>query len=469
MVKCFYMSKLYAKGIVQKAENGEISVVVTTEGVDRSGESIPLDSWDLSNFQKSPRMFVDHDYSVRSITGIWKNPRIEGGALKMTPVFHEITDLAKATKSMVEQGFLDTTSVGFMRTKDKKGVVKNELLEVSWVGVPCNPDARVEHLMVKDIGKDEENAIEEFVKTAVPVHETPKMDEGVEWDGNKAEANIRAWASSDGSGAPETMDWEKYSKGFAWYDEANKETFGAYKLPHHDIVNGELEVNWSGVAAAMGALMGARGGVEIPDTDMQGVYNHLAEHYKQFDKEPPEMRSAEKGMIDDAIENHEMLCEQKVKYLEAMFNAFYKFCDAFMLDTVQVAQVVQMTDELCVSLKTIAETDLSGIESDDGEMMMEGMKNMQKRLFAKSGRVLSNKNRAIIQASLDAMSEATVALTDLMSATETEKGGDPEQEKSNVPEDDLKALDEIAARKRVIKLVATQLGEALNQLKMPRK
>jgi len=44
------------------------------------------------------------------------------------------------------------------------------------------------------------------------------------------------------------------------------------------------------VYAAMAALLGARGGVILPSADKQGVYNHLASHYKQFDKEVPELK-----------------------------------------------------------------------------------------------------------------------------------------------------------------------------------
>ena len=38
----------------------------------------------------------------------------------------------------------------------------------------------------------------------------------------------------------------------------------------------------------MAALMGARGGVDIPTQDRRAVYNHLARHYRQFKREPPE-------------------------------------------------------------------------------------------------------------------------------------------------------------------------------------
>lgn len=70
-----------------------------------------------------------------------------------------------------------------------------------------------------------------------------------------------------------------------WFDSKNSDVKSAYKLPHHKASN--FYVVWNGVTAAMGALLGARGGVDLPSGDRRGVYNHLAKHYKQFDKEPP--------------------------------------------------------------------------------------------------------------------------------------------------------------------------------------
>jgi hypothetical protein len=74
-----------------------------------------------------------------------------------------------------------------------------------------------------------------------------------------------------------------------WFDSENPDIKSSYKLPHHRAKG--YKVVWRGVAAAMAALMGSRGGVNIPEADRQGVYNHLAKHYAQFDKEPPELKA----------------------------------------------------------------------------------------------------------------------------------------------------------------------------------
>lgn len=126
------------------------------------------------------------------------------------------------------------------------------------------------------------------LKSAVSFSPTTPADEGRAWDAGAAKARLAKWASSDGSGDKDTIDWPKYRKGFAWYDADNPENIGSYKLPHHDVIDGVIAVVWNGVSAAMAALLGARGGVDIPESDKDSVYNHLSKHYKQFDKEPPE-------------------------------------------------------------------------------------------------------------------------------------------------------------------------------------
>jgi len=136
--------------------------------------------------------------------------------------------------------------------------------------------------------------------------------EEASWDAAAAEERLRRWASSDGSGKKETIDWTKYREAFAWYDADDADSFTAYKLPHHDIVNGRFSVVWRGVAAAMTALKGARGGVDIPLSDREAVYNHLARHYQEFEREMPEL--AEKGIEGDDEEMKEL--EEKLKALE---------------------------------------------------------------------------------------------------------------------------------------------------------
>jgi len=64
------------------------------------------------------------------------------------------------------------------------------------------------------------------------------------------------------------------------------------KLAHHRIIDdGVGPAVWKGVAIAMSELM--KPSCDIPETDRKGVYDHLAEHYKQFDKTPPDFKFIE--------------------------------------------------------------------------------------------------------------------------------------------------------------------------------
>ncbi len=81
---------------------------------------------------------------------------------------------------------------------------------------------------------------------------------------------------------------------FAWVDSnADPETKSAYKFPHHSSVGGPANVR--ACLAGVAALNGARGGSSIPEADRKGVYNHLASHLRDADREPPELRSSSEG------------------------------------------------------------------------------------------------------------------------------------------------------------------------------
>jgi hypothetical protein len=93
-----------------------------------------------------------------------------------------------------------------------------------------------------------------------------------------------------------------------WFDSESPDTKSSYKLPHHR-ADGHNTV-WRGTAAAMVALLGGRGGVDIPDGDRRSVYNHLKRHYTEFDKPVPEFKHYTatdlKGMdLDPEVESIE--------------------------------------------------------------------------------------------------------------------------------------------------------------------
>jgi len=106
-------------------------------------------------------------------------------------------------------------------------------------------------------------------------------DEDREWDGDAAEKRVRKWAGAeDGPN-------EKYRDAHVWYDVDSKDNFTAYKLLIADVVGGKLRAVPRGVMAAGNVLQGARGGVNIPERDVNRVKSHLAKYYKKMDRTPP--------------------------------------------------------------------------------------------------------------------------------------------------------------------------------------
>jgi len=267
-------------------KNRSFWAVASTDVPDRFGDVILQEGWVLDKFKKNPVIPWGHDYSKPPVARA-KEIYVEGGQLIFLAEFPKpgSYDLADIVWELYRQGFLKAFSVGFIplewEPNEHGGITykKQELLEISAVTVPANPEALM--LAYKSILR------------AVPPKHTPPIDEDSAWDADEAIRQLRKWASKDGSGDKDTIDWAKYAKGFGWYDENDKENFGAYKLPHHYVKNGKLVTPWSGVRAAMAALLGARGGVKIPENERRKVYDHLAAHYKQFDKEPPEFHMVE--------------------------------------------------------------------------------------------------------------------------------------------------------------------------------
>lgn len=125
-------------------EDGTITVVASDETVDRHGETIKVDGWDLKNFKKNAVMLVSHNWSDLPI-GKWLKPRVEENKLLMDAKFSETSSKATEVLNLVKEGILNTVSVGLIvkerDEKDPSVITKAELLEVSWVSLPANPNA----------------------------------------------------------------------------------------------------------------------------------------------------------------------------------------------------------------------------------------------------------------------------------------------------------------------------------------
>lgn len=119
---------------------GEFEVVASTEGVDRDGETIMVSGWDFKNFEKNPVLLWGHDYSSLPI-GAVTEIRTEGKSVIARGVFAK-SERAQEVRALYDDGFIKTVSVGFIpHERNGNSITKAELLELSFVSVPANPDA----------------------------------------------------------------------------------------------------------------------------------------------------------------------------------------------------------------------------------------------------------------------------------------------------------------------------------------
>lgn len=130
-----------------------------------------------------------------------------------------------------------------------------------------------------------------------PVKHAPAdypMDDSLDWDGPAAEKRVWEWAGESADGK---LNFSKARPMFGVV-VGDGSTKGDYKLIHHDIKDGKPVTVRGGVRAAMGALSGARGGVDMPSDYTQGVKSHLAAEAHRFgDKAPWEHEQGEELSI----------------------------------------------------------------------------------------------------------------------------------------------------------------------------
>lgn len=143
------MKLQYIKGVVTevKAVDGgnEFTVIASTEATDREGEIIKVDGWELDNYMLNPVILWAHDISSLPIgKAVEVKKDTEAGQLVVRGMFasKEANPIAEQVRLLYNEGVQTTVSVGFIPTEREGNVItKAELLELSFVPVPANPEA----------------------------------------------------------------------------------------------------------------------------------------------------------------------------------------------------------------------------------------------------------------------------------------------------------------------------------------
>ncbi len=358
--------------------------------VDRDQEIIQTGGWDLKAFRKNPVLMLSHDYSTLPVGKIlWIKDTEEG--LKFKAQF-ATTPTADEVYQLFKEDVMHAFSVGFIpkewvdakdTEKPKRTYTKSELLEISCVSIPSCPDALIEayddgKVKTKELTK----VLDNIEDKSIPGSKTLPLSADVTWDAFGAETRMR---NAAGGPDKDKIDWAEYGKGFAWYDKSDAESYRAYKLPFADVKEGKLTAIWRGVATGMAADLGE--GLKLTDAERKQVYNFLATYYKRFGKDPPDFKEYTEEELKEVFGEKKSEEEHKNK----------------------VDPVIYFGEKYAELKAEMAEL--------------------------KEGRVLSAKNRKLVNNCITQMQAAITELQKLIDATE------PEPKKMKEDDIDLSKLD----------------------------
>lgn len=149
-------SRSYTEALTDVSDDERTATFVASdETVDRYGDIVSLDGWDLKNFRRNPVFLWMHSHYQP--IGQVKKIGVEGDKLLATVRFFDAGDskLADDLWRLVKKRKLRAVSVGFTVNSDEDiepirdenervtgyRFLRQELLELSMVSVPANPNA----------------------------------------------------------------------------------------------------------------------------------------------------------------------------------------------------------------------------------------------------------------------------------------------------------------------------------------
>jgi hypothetical protein len=120
---------------------GEFEVVLATSDLDRDGDTLLGDEWEVPLPQRI-QFNTDHDHSVSATVGS-AVPRLEGDKIVCRGTY-ATTQHAQDTRQLVRDGHITNVSVAYREKRDKKSAKPSrELINGSFVVVPANTKAVV--------------------------------------------------------------------------------------------------------------------------------------------------------------------------------------------------------------------------------------------------------------------------------------------------------------------------------------
>lgn len=159
-------------------------VVGSDDSIDRHGDRINPAGWDLENFKKNPVIMLNHNYQQFPI-GKAINVRRSKNSLLFDIQFSKTLPLAREAFNLIKEGIMKAWSVGFLVLEWAKSgseftIDKMELLELSLVGLPANPNA-----LLNSLNKDQRKMVKAFNLLLKSLEESTKEEEKAENEPDK--------------------------------------------------------------------------------------------------------------------------------------------------------------------------------------------------------------------------------------------------------------------------------------------
>lgn len=279
---------------------GEFTVegYATSPGLDFCGDVLPPSALaaHLREYQDNPLYTYCHN-AVFPIGTTFDTELTERGLRYKARIISDPRhQLAQIAQVLIREGACRRSSIGYDSLKFHYGTIGDgrrvrihdevRLHEIAAVPLAVNPETSV--YFAKALGINVEEVVEH--KGVVPYQDLPSHPDPAEpWEWDSRTQNDILGATRE--------NWGRYKRAHLWHNPRDAESKQGYKLPIARMVEGELKAMWRGCAAAMAALLGARGGADIPNSDREGCYRHLRRYYAKFGKPAPEFRGRLLGTV----------------------------------------------------------------------------------------------------------------------------------------------------------------------------
>jgi HK97 family phage prohead protease len=152
-----------------------VEFIASNDKLDRYDEVIDAKGWQLDNYKRNPVFQNSHKYGDICFTlGKSVLTEVRGNALVQRILFAvDINPIAKLAYDLYRQKFLNAVSVGFIPIRWETGsaespyrrkYLEQELLELSAVSIPANPDALQLAVKAGAVDKSDLKELAEFLK-----------------------------------------------------------------------------------------------------------------------------------------------------------------------------------------------------------------------------------------------------------------------------------------------------------------